>query len=90
MNMKRRKFLGIMAGTSVIVSLVSVLGHGIKSRAQQLSGALAERFQRMSQEVAVDTLGDEWKGYVLRIMGGNDKQGFPSVFISHQYWKRPN
>jgi len=31
----------------------------------------------MSQEVAVDSLGDEWKGYVLRIMGGNDKQGFP-------------
>lgn len=25
----------------------------------------------------VDTLGDEWKGYVLRITGGNDKQGFP-------------
>jgi len=33
--------------------------------------------KRMSQEVAVDSLGDEWKGYVLRIMGGNDKQGFP-------------
>jgi len=31
----------------------------------------------LSQEVAVDSLGDEWKGYVLRIMGGNDKQGFP-------------
>merc|ERR1712014_555414 len=24
-----------------------------------------------------DTLGDEFKGYVLRITGGNDKQGFP-------------
>lgn len=24
-----------------------------------------------------DSLGDEWKGYVLRIAGGNDKQGFP-------------
>jgi len=33
--------------------------------------------KRMSQEVAVDALGDEWKGYILRIMGGNDKQGFP-------------
>lgn len=32
----------------------------------------------MSQEVSVDALGDEFKGYVLRIMGGNDKQGFPS------------
>jgi small subunit ribosomal protein S6e len=31
----------------------------------------------MAQEVAVDSLGDEWKGYVLRITGGNDKQGFP-------------
>lgn len=29
----------------------------------------------MSQEVAVDSLGDEWKGYVFRITGGNDKQG---------------
>lgn len=35
----------------------------------------------MSQEVAVDSLGDEWKGYVLRVMGGNDKQGFPSQFL---------
>lgn len=33
--------------------------------------------KRMSQEVSADSLGDEWKGYVLRIMGGNDKQGFP-------------
>merc|ERR1712107_560930 len=28
-------------------------------------------------EVDGDTLGDEFKGYVLRITGGNDKQGFP-------------
>ena len=28
-------------------------------------------------EVDAATLGDEWKGYVLRITGGNDKQGFP-------------
>lgn len=26
----------------------------------------------MSQEVAADALGDEFKGYVLRITGGND------------------
>lgn len=26
----------------------------------------------MSQEVAIDTLGDEFKGYVVRITGGND------------------
>lgn len=33
--------------------------------------------KRMGQEVHADLLGDEWKGYVLRIAGGNDKQGFP-------------
>jgi len=33
--------------------------------------------RKISQEVAADTLGDEWKGYVFRITGGNDKQGFP-------------
>jgi ribosomal protein S6E (S10) len=32
---------------------------------------------RMSQEFAGDTLGEEYKGYVFRITGGNDKQGFP-------------
>jgi len=33
--------------------------------------------KRMAQEVEIDPLGDEWKGYVVRIGGGNDKQGFP-------------
>jgi len=33
--------------------------------------------KRMGAEVEADLLGDEWKGYVLRICGGNDKQGFP-------------
>uniref|UniRef100_A0AC35TUP5 40S ribosomal protein S6 n=1 Tax=Rhabditophanes sp. KR3021 TaxID=114890 RepID=A0AC35TUP5_9BILA len=33
--------------------------------------------KRMSQEVEADCLGDEWKGYILRLTGGNDKQGFP-------------
>jgi len=33
--------------------------------------------KRMAQEVEADPLGPEWKGYVLRIAGGNDKQGFP-------------
>lgn len=33
--------------------------------------------KRMGAEVGADLLGDEWKGYVLRIAGGNDKQGFP-------------
>lgn len=31
----------------------------------------------MSQEVKGDDLGEEFKGYVFRITGGNDKQGFP-------------
>jgi len=33
--------------------------------------------KRMGAEVEVDLLGDDWKGYILRITGGNDKQGFP-------------
>jgi small subunit ribosomal protein S6e len=33
--------------------------------------------KRMSAEVGAECLGDEWKGYVVRIAGGNDKQGFP-------------
>ena len=31
----------------------------------------------MGAEVPADALGDEWKGYIVRITGGNDKQGFP-------------
>ena len=33
--------------------------------------------KRMSNEVEGDSLGDEFKGYVFRISGGNDAQGFP-------------
>lgn len=33
--------------------------------------------KRMGAQVDADILGDEWKGYVVRIAGGNDKQGFP-------------
>merc|ERR1719272_476949 len=33
--------------------------------------------KRISHEVPGDSLGDEFKGYVFRISGGNDKQGFP-------------
>jgi small subunit ribosomal protein S6e len=33
--------------------------------------------KRMSQEVEGDSLGDEFKGYLFKISGGNDKQGFP-------------
>eukprot|EP00823_Brevimastigomonas_motovehiculus_P001128 TRINITY_DN11660_c0_g1_i1.p1 TRINITY_DN11660_c0_g1~~TRINITY_DN11660_c0_g1_i1.p1 ORF type:complete len:262 (+),score=64.73 TRINITY_DN11660_c0_g1_i1:28-813(+) len=33
--------------------------------------------KRMGQEVEGDVLGDDFKGYIFRITGGNDKQGFP-------------
>jgi small subunit ribosomal protein S6e len=33
--------------------------------------------KRMSSEVAIDALGEEFTGYVAKIGGGNDKQGFP-------------
>lgn len=33
--------------------------------------------KRMGHEVDGDFLGDEFKGYKLKITGGNDKQGFP-------------
>ncbi|EIW78177.1 ribosomal protein S6e [Coniophora puteana RWD-64-598 SS2] len=33
--------------------------------------------KKMAQEVEADSIGDEWKGYIFRITGGNDKQGFP-------------
>ncbi|CEP09161.1 hypothetical protein [Parasitella parasitica] len=43
--------------------------------------------KRMAQEVSGDFLGDEFKGYVFRITGGNDKQGFPmkqGVLLPHR------
>ncbi|KAI8895280.1 ribosomal protein S6e-domain-containing protein [Globomyces pollinis-pini] len=43
--------------------------------------------KRMSQEVKADALGDEFKGYVFKITGGNDKQGFPmkqGVLLPHR------
>lgn len=33
--------------------------------------------KRISHEVTGEALGDEFKGYVFKISGGNDKQGFP-------------
>lgn len=33
--------------------------------------------KRMGQEVPGDSVGDEYKGYIFKITGGNDKQGFP-------------
>ncbi|KAJ6511477.1 40S ribosomal protein S6 [Mycena vitilis] len=33
--------------------------------------------KKIAQKVPADSLGAEWAGYILRITGGNDKQGFP-------------
>jgi len=33
--------------------------------------------KRMGAEVPADSVGDEFKGYIFKITGGNDKQGFP-------------
>merc|ERR1712222_233119 len=43
--------------------------------------------KRMATEVSGDSLGDEFKGYVFRVTGGNDKQGFPmkqGVLLPHR------
>jgi len=43
--------------------------------------------KRMAQEVNGDALGDEFKGYIFRITGGNDKDGFPmkqGVLVPHR------
>ncbi|CBZ50745.1 hypothetical protein NCLIV_012120 [Neospora caninum Liverpool] len=43
--------------------------------------------KRMGTEVAGDSIGDEFKGYIFRISGGNDKQGFPmmqGVLVNHR------
>jgi len=61
--------------------------------------------RRIAEEVPADALGDEWKGYLLKITGGNDKQGFAmkqGVLLNHRTrllldgtttgfhpWKRP-
>merc|ERR1740122_705992 len=43
--------------------------------------------KRMAAEVSGDSLGDEFKGYVFKIGGGNDKQGFPmkqGILVNHR------
>ena len=42
---------------------------------------------RISDDVDASPLGDEFKGYILRITGGNDKDGFPmkqGVLVNHR------
>jgi len=43
--------------------------------------------RRISEEVAGDALGDEFKGYIFKITGGHDKQGFgmkQGVLLNHR------
>jgi len=43
--------------------------------------------KKVAQEVPGDSIGDEWKGYIFRITGGNDKQGFPmkqGILLPHR------
>jgi ribosomal protein S6E (S10) len=40
--------------------------------------------RRMGAEVPGDSVGDEFKGYIFKITGGNDKQGFPSTRLRFQ------
>jgi len=43
--------------------------------------------KRMGSEISGDSLGDEFKGYMFRISGGNDKQGFSmkqGVLVGHR------
>eukprot|EP00392_Amoebophrya_sp_AT5.2_P007661 g7676.t1 len=35
--------------------------------------------KRMGAEIPADSLGPEFKGYIVKITGGNDKQGFPMM-----------
>jgi small subunit ribosomal protein S6e len=43
--------------------------------------------KRLSEEVPADSLGDEFKGYIFKITGGYDKEGFAmmqGVMINHR------
>ncbi|CRK08086.1 hypothetical protein BN1723_017160 [Verticillium longisporum] len=44
---------------------------------KKIIGASVVTRYLMGAEVPADSLGDEFKGYIFRITGGNDKQGFP-------------
>src|SRR6187402_2235676 len=41
------------------------------------SGIILTSRVQMGAEVPGDSIGDEFKGYIFKITGGNDKQGFP-------------
>jgi len=63
---------------------VGAPGHTLETSAHLLrlplfSFVLSRAFvdKRISHQVEGDILGDDWAGYVLKVTGGNDLQGFP-------------
>lgn len=58
---------------------VSFLTNGCQNPLKWMMTAKFRAFSEklLATEVAADALGEEWKSYVVRISGGNDKQGFP-------------
>jgi small subunit ribosomal protein S6e len=46
-------------------------------------------FEGHTTTVAADALGEDWKGYVVRISGGNDNPGFNHKTQHLDEWQRP-
>lgn len=44
---------------------------------ENLLGIFYEK--KLSSEIDVSSLGNEWKGYILKLTGGQDKEGFPML-----------
>ncbi|KAJ2512377.1 40S ribosomal protein S6 [Coemansia sp. RSA 2049] len=67
---------GVMAGKTLnIANLANGCQKSIEIDDELKLRSLYDK--QISNEVLGDPLGDEFKGYVFRISGGNDKQGFP-------------
>jgi len=67
-----------MSRPLMLTGLSNVEGSSLKMMAGIFEPrALLTALLQMGAEVPADSLGDEWKGYILKITGGNDKQGFP-------------
>ena len=84
-HIKKKKKVGLFRGTSEAVGhfRMKLNISFLATSCQKLTEVDHERKlrtiykKRMATEVAADALGEEWKGYVVRISGRNDKQGFP-------------
>lgn len=42
--------------------------------------------KRMGQDVEIDSLGSEWKGYVVKVKGGNDVSLSTLMFLTLLSW----